>query len=235
MSKKAIIRGEAHISNIDRKALLDRDLSDFQAAYFEGRSDTIVMDKYTYSYVLYLIGHLSLELFYITAAKFYNYVLPSPTYDVEQAARDEGLDVRNEIDLEIHEIYENIDHDVLRASLGIMVLLFILSFTGSFYNDTVSFWIVSTPIPSWILPLVSGVFLPFCYSGLTMMIGDSPERDEKMAESIDVLAEKNGHKQVLVLVGDQHVVPISDLLKQRGWEVESERSQHPIPRLIRSF
>lgn len=233
MSKRAVIRGEFHVSNVDRKKLLERDLTDFKALYLEGRSDTIRIHKYTYSYVLYLIGYFSFELIYITKSVIHERILPFWAFDMEKKARNEGLDVEDEIDLEIDEIYKNINQKTIRFSLAIFAFAFIFTFLRAFYEETINFLWITTQIPYWILPLGFGILLPIGYSGLLITFGGGGERDETMASSIDSKAEYAGHDEILVLVGDKHVEPVGDYLEERGWTVKKERSKHPIPRIQR--
>lgn len=235
MVKKAVVRGEFHISNVDRKALIDRNLDHFQALYLEGRSDVIRLHKYTNSYILYLIGYFSLELIYITASIIHERLLPFWAFDIEKEAQNRGLDVEDETDLEIDEIYDNVSPRVIHSSLGIFLIAFILMFWRAFYEETIDLVLVSTPIPYWVFPLIVGILLPLGYSGLLLTFGGEGERDEEMAASIDSIAEEKGHDGVLVLVGDKHVEPVGNNLEERGWEVKKERSIHPIPRISRMF
>lgn len=233
MSRKAVVRGEFHISNVDRKALLNRDLTDFQALYLEGRSNVIRLHKHTNSYILYLIGYFFLELIYTTTSIIHKRLLPLRAIDIEREARNKGLEVNAEIDLEIDEIYENISARVVHSSLAIFLIAFFLTFWRAFYEETINLVWVSTAIPYWILPLVIGVLLPLGYSGLLLIFGGEGERDEEMVASIDSITEERGHEAVLILVGDAHVELVGDKLKERGWEVKKERSTHPIPRISR--
>jgi len=233
MGREAVVRGEFHVSNVDRKALLDRDLSHVQTLYMEGRSDEIKLDRYTNSYMLYLLGYFSLELIYITANIIHTRLLPFWAFDIKAQARQHGLDVNDEIDLEIHEIYENVDDHIVHGSLAIFIIAFVVTLWRAFYEETIDLVVVTTPIPYWLLPLVIGLLLPLGYSGLLITVGDDGERDTTMAVSITEQAADHGHEDILVLVGDKHVDPVSDALEAQGWSVTRERSAHPIPRVSR--
>lgn len=232
MTKKALVRGEFHTSSIDRRGLLDRDLTDVQALYIEGRSDTIRLHKRTYSYFLYLIGYFCIELFYLTVAKIHDRFSLSGDYDIVTSARENGLDVQEEIDLEIDEIYDNFSPRAIHYSFIITAAIILISFVDAIFFDLM---MGSTPIPSWALPFTITLLGPFLFLAFLINIGDDGERDEEMANSIEEITAEERHDSVLVLVGDLHVDPVSDALEKHGWEVERENSTHLIPRLTQTL
>ncbi|MCU4716800.1 hypothetical protein [Halapricum hydrolyticum] len=234
MEKHAVVRGEIHVSNTDRKALFNRDLTDYKAVCMEGRSDFIRLHKDTSCYYLYLIGHFTLNILYRSFSVIHS-TLSSDAYDVEQEANKHGLDFVDEIDLEIHEIYESYSSH-LRKWLAVFIIgLFSFSLVGAFLNDTIIVYRIDTGIPYWLMTLTMGMLVPFIYSGLLLLLGDGRDRNEKMATEIDSLAEDKDYDEILVLVGDKHVDPVGDELENYGWEIKRERSDHCLARIRQQF
>lgn len=234
MGKHAVVRGEVHVSKADRVDLFNRDLSSTKALYMEGRSDAIQLSKKTNSYFLFLIGYFTLELLYVSTARI-QALLPTKGYDVEQEADKLDIAFEDEIDLEIHEIYESYNQRLRRWLPTILTGLFCLTLIGAFINETISFFGISTGIPYWITPVSMGILTPFAYSGLLMILDGDHDRDEEMAGAINSLTETRNHDHILVLVGDKHVTPVSDHLEDYGWNVTREPSIHWLARLRRLF
>jgi hypothetical protein len=234
MGKHAVVRGEVHVSKKDRVNLFNRDLTGTKALYAEGRSDAIQLHKHTNSYFLFLIGYFTLELLYISTTRIQS-LLPTEGYDVEEAAHKHGLEFEDETDLEIHEIYDSYDQRLRRWLPTMFTGLFFLSLLGTFFNETISVFGIATGIPYWITPVSMGIFTPLVYSGVLMILDGDHDRDTAMAETINSLTETRNHDQILVLVGDKHVIPVSDRLEDNGWSVTRERSTHWLARLRRLF
>jgi hypothetical protein len=162
----------------------------------EGRSDEIKLHRYTNSYILHLLGYFSLELIYITANIIHTRLLPFLAFDIKAQARQHGLDVNDNIDLEIHEIYENVDDHIIHASLAIFIIAFAVTLWRAFYEETIDLVVVTTPVPYWMLPLVVGLLFPLGYSGLLITFGGDGERDTTMATSITEQAADHGHADI---------------------------------------
>jgi len=238
VSKKAVIQGETHILPTDRKSLMDRETDQFQALYCEGRSETISPHHHRNRYNLYVIGVLTLYLLYGTFSHIYSKLPLISGYDIEAQAKDEGLLFDDNIDLEIHEIFDSYNTQTVNITLVGLIILWTLEFIYSFQVDTISFVIpslvsISTPIPIWMLPLVFGVLLPFVYFSLLVSYGNSGDRDEMMARSIIEKCDERDHDSILILVGDKHVEPISEKLDEEGWEIKKQRTNNIIARVKR--
>ena len=238
MSKKAVIQGEIHIFPTDRRSLMDRETDQFQALYCEGRSETISPHHHRNRYNFYVIGVLTLYLLYGTFSHIYSKLPLISGYDIEAQARDEGLLFDDNIDLEIHEIFDSYNTQTVNFTLVGLIILWAFEFIYSFQVDTLSFVIpslvsISTPIPIWMLPLVFGVLLPFVYFSLLVSYGNSGDRDETMARSIIEKCDEREHDSILILVGDKHVEPISEELDEEGWEIKKQRTNNIIARIKR--
>lgn len=232
MGGKAVVRGEVHVTYRDREGLLNRDLEEFQVLYCEGRGDVVKLHKYTICYMSFLIGYFTLEMIYIATSKIHE-LIPFLGYDMEDEARRKGLEFEDETDLEIHEIYENFSSRHIHGALALFAISFVVTVLYALRRESVELFWMTTPVPSWILPLTMGVLLPFAYSGILVGFANTDERDDTMAESIVEDAEENDYSGALVLVGDKHVEAVSDALEEQGWEVKRERSENWLARLSR--
>jgi hypothetical protein len=232
MGKHAVVRGEVHTSDTDRQALFDRDLSDYEAVYMEGRSDTIQLHKKTSSYNLFLLGYFTLDLGYSLVRPLQSR-FGSDEYNVKKEARNRGLKFENEIDLEIHQIYDSYDSKYKKLLPYFSILPLMMTGLYAFYQDTISIFCTPVAIPSWLLSVVFAIFTPFIFMSMLMRINNGSDRDERMANQIESKSAEQGHDSILVLVGDKHVDPISDELDEHGWDVEPERSEHWLSQLSR--
>lgn len=148
MGKHAVVRGEVHISDTDRQALFDRDLSNYEAVYMEGRSDTIQLHKNTSRYFLFLLGYFTLDLGYSLVRPLQS-KFGSDEYNVKKVARSKGLDFDGEIDLEIHQIYDSYG-DTYKMWLPYLgILPFVFAGLYSLFQDTVTIDYLSIAVPSW--------------------------------------------------------------------------------------
>jgi len=231
VSRKAIIQGEIHISPTDRRSLMKRETNQYQALYCEGRSGRISPHYQQNRYNFYVIGILTLKLFYGIVAYIYTNLFPKSGYDIESQAKDAGLAFDDNIDVEIDEIFDSYNTQTVNNTLIGLILLFVLLFWYSFQVDTLNFVIVSTSIPFWILPFVYAILLPFVYSSLLISFANTGDRDEKMAHSIMRKCDERDHDSILILVGEKHVEPIGEMLDDEGWEVEKQRSNNILGRI----
>lgn len=231
MEKHAVVKGEVHISETDRDHLFDRDLSDFQALYTEGRSNAIRLHKSTNSYFLYLIGYFTLELIYVSIRHIRSTLLSKD--HLKQRTHSNGLEFENETDLEISEIYESCSVRLRRWTPIILILLFLISLRYAFITETIQFRGITTGIPHSIIPLILGISLPFIYFSLLIDFSADADREDKMPKKINSIADNRDHDQILVLVGDKHVKAVSRELEKLGWNISSERSSHWLARLRR--
>lgn len=234
MDKEAVVRGEVHIGKRDREALFDRDLSKYDALYVEGRSNTIKLSHYTNRYWLYLIGVLTLRLLY-TSFNFVYSILELDNYNLKKEAEKHGLKFEDETDLELDELYNRYDPRMKTWFPITLVGLFILLVIRALFVETIDVGGIETAIPYWFVPLAFGMIIPFSYFNLLEEFGSDFDRDIEMATNIASQTESRGQDQILVLVGDAHVEPITDQLETQGYNVTPERSSHWLARIKRAF
>lgn len=233
MDNTVVVRGEFHISNIDRRALLNRELGEVDVLFLEGRGNQIALRDSSIRYLFFLIGTLYFDLLYAISSGIFSKLLPFWDFDVGAEAREAGLEVENETDLEMDRIFESFNPKVINIIFVITVLALLYGLVHPLYSDYVILLSWRTPIPSWVLSMIVIAVYPMLYSGLLITIGTGGDRDEFMAKSIDIISQDNGYSKALTLVGDKHVNPVSDALEAKGWNVIRERSTHPVPRLSR--
>ena len=240
MSKKAIIQGEFHISPTDRKSLMNRQTSQFQALYCEGRDEKISPHHQHNRYNLFVIGILTLYLIYGTVNYIYSNIPLNTGYDIESHAKQAGLDFDDRIDLEIHEIFDSFDTQTVNLVLISLSGLLLLMVAYSIQVDTIprinlDIVEIVIHIPIRFITLIFAILFPFLYSSLLISYAYSGDREEKMVRSISKKCDEQGHDSVLILVGDSHVEPVGEKLAKNGWEVEKNRSNNIFAQINRIF
>jgi hypothetical protein len=228
VTRKAIIQGEIHVAQRDRRSLLDRRTPDTDGLFIEGRSDQIKLEHASVGYVLFLLGYLSVEALYQLSG-FVERLLPSrETLDIEDTAKQHGLEVDSEIDAELHEMWNLTT--ARRRGLMYIALLSMLCFSA--FHPSIA--PQAEFIPDTVLSTVVAAGTPLLYTALGIFgLGTDGQRDQIMAETIEDQSTANSHNEILVLCGDRHVPGISEHLRSMGWEVVDQRSSHPLARLTR--
>lgn len=224
---KAVIRGDWHASKHDSRALFNREQNEIDVLYIEGRSDIIDIEDRGAPYVLFLIGYFSLELLYSFVSWAYRH-LPGDI-DIHERAESMGWRVEDEIDVEIHDMFDETAESTTWRLFVLEVTLVGFAFMWAAAGEP------SFGIPPGVLSSFLLLLLPFGYFGFLLLLGiDTPHyRDKEMADYIITDAEASDAQSVLVFVGDQHVSKIADILEEEGWNVSRERSSHPISRFSR--
>jgi hypothetical protein len=224
MGKHAVVRGEVHISNIDRQAMFNRNLNEYEAVYMEGRSDTIQLHKNTSCYYLFLLGYFTLDLGYSLVRPLQSR-FGSEEYNVKKEAKDRGLEFDGEIDLEIHEIYESCNPAIRKWLPVVIILIFFCALISAFLGNKKDVY--------WFSLLLVALFIPFLYLGVSTSVSGDKDREKEMVDNIETKTNSREQNKILILVGDSHVNPISDALEEKGWNVVREYSEHPYPKLKR--
>lgn len=228
MTRKAIIQGEVHVAQRDYLSLLDRRTPDTEVLFIEGRSDQIELRYASVGYVLFLLGYLTMETVYQLSG-LVNRVLPSrETLDTEDGTNLRGLEVDSEIDAELHEMWGLTT--TRRRGLMYLALLTMLGFSAF---HTIVFPQAAI-VPDSLLSTVVAAGTPLLYTALGIFgLGNDGQRDQIMAEAINERSAHEDHTEVLVLCGDRHVPGIGERLRSMGWEVDDQRSSHPLARVAR--
>lgn len=228
VSCKATIQGDWHGSPRDARALFDRRTEDIDALFVEGRSDVIRLEHHTMGYILFLIGYLSLEVIMRTFSWLHETAPGGEKWSIKDAGRDAGLDVNSEIDAELDEIWGLAQGRGRTVSYVITLLLFAFAVLTSMAG------ISAAGLPGSLASVIIAVASPFAFSALVIfLLARDDVRDEIMVKSIVDRCESEDHSKILVLCGDKHVSGISERLREEGWEVDDERSVHPLSSVSR--
>lgn len=225
MRRKAIIQGEFHASNKDAKELLDRDTTESDAIFIEGRGDEIHLES-SASYYLWLIGYLSLELIY-TTSRWIRKTLFNDRWEVKQKAESRGLAVEDEIDAELNDVWALADGTTRHRLYYLALLLMLFALIWPFFGEPLF------GIPSGVTSVVLTWLIPIGYSAgvIIFCLAADGVRDEIMANSITEISRDEDYQEVLVLCGQEHVEGISKQLEKEGWDVRSCDSKHPLSEL----
>jgi len=219
MTRKAVVQGEFHASARDSKRLLDSATPRTEVVFVEGRSDTIQFRYHSVGYVLFLIGYLSMEIFYQTN-DWLRRLLPGSKWDLNEEATSRGLVVEDEIDAELDQVWHLAD-GLIRRILYVLTLLL------------VSYLLLNSVLGGLVpgnLTKFTAVFMawgiPFVFSGgvITLAVARKGKRDEIMSKSIIETAEQEDYEDMLILCGQLHAEGIHERLQEEGWDVEKQDS-----------
>lgn len=240
---KATIQGELHGSQGDKQRLLNHGLESYDQLFIEGRAAIDIRGVST-KFAAFLIGTVTafwIEGFIAKLARSWTLYFSNTVSDIDEAARDAGLSVDDEIDSGLDEIYEGFEGGRSGYLLSaVMVILFLFSL-GSLMDlilfnisrggptNFVSLVIISIHVFAFVL-MTSAFF----FTGLIIFrTSNLEDRDQTMANSIIERCETNEFDRVLISCGDKHVPGIKRELQNEGWEVDPSRSGHWLSRLLR--
>lgn len=119
----ALIKGETHVSKRDKQALLEKDLTQFDAVFREGSNPEIFRKDIGTLDTLYLIGYLVYE---VTYGRIY-----ISNEDFKRSVERCGISYDDDIDLSVCETYEMID------SWKRPVFAFLSAFLPTFFFGTI--------------------------------------------------------------------------------------------------
>jgi hypothetical protein len=226
----ALIKGETHLSRKDKQALMEMDLSQFDAVFREGYDTDYFERDITPLYALFGIGHLvyaaTYGLLYISIDEF------------RQKAREQGLAFHDDIDTAVYESYEMVS---LRKRILLLFLAPVLALALLGLASTPFQLVFQRMLPGFIpvLSVIAGIGLFFVFGfafalAYFMMIMDEImyDRDEYMAEEILRITEQEGYDSVLVSCGGNHRQGIASYLEDEGWETEEEATDSPIGKIL---
>jgi len=219
MAREAIIQGEFHASTKDSKKLLGSATATTEVVFVEGRGDTIQLNESSVGYVLFLIGYLSLEIFYQTS-NWVRKFLPGERWDVRREATSRGMDVHDEIDAELHQTWQLANGPIRKFLYLTTLLLVIYLLSNSVLGTLVPGELTNftAVLFAWFLPV------GFSASVVLLALARKGKRDDLMAESIIETAEREDYEDMIILCGQFHVEGICERLQQEGWDVEKRYS-----------
>ncbi|WP_396613982.1 hypothetical protein ACH9L7_19805 (plasmid) [Haloferax sp. S1W] len=226
---KALIKGETHLSKKDKQALMDFDLSNFDAVFREGYDKDYFQRDIDSLYALFAIGHV---VYGATYGRFY-----MSTDGFRAKAENQDVPFHGKIDAAIHETYEMVSN-WKRALLFALSPFFAAIILG----------LISTPFrlvveklaPQWMPALVYsaaiGMIFVFGFAWalayFLLIEGRAMyDRDEGMAESILQISDEEGYQTVLVSCGGNHRKGIANYLRDEGWDVEEQTTDSPIGKI----
>lgn len=222
MRQKAIVQRDFHASNKDAKELLDRDTTTSDAIFIEGRGNDIRLERST-SYLLWLIGYLSLEIIY-SASNWIRQILFRDSWDIRKAASSRGLTIEDEIDAELNEVWTLAEGPTRRRLYYLVLLLMLFTLVWPFFGES------TFGIPAGFISVILAWLLPLGYSAGVVMfcLAVDGVRDDIMTNSIKEISKNEDYREVLVLCGQEHVEGISNQLEEEGWDVDRYDSVHPL-------
>lgn len=214
---KAVIQGEYHISTSDRE-LLDEHLSEEADALFvEKRSDRVSPENWSFGYLSFLIGVLTL------------YWLQAALYRGPDIQERHDIPIHDEIDTPLPDLYARLP-TAWKATAGIIAVVF---FSVGLYVPTWSIPFITTPeivtqAYSIVLKAIIVIGAPLIYSFMLILLEGRRlgTRDKDMAEAIVKISKERGYEKVVVSCGDAHTGRLSTLLENNGIEVEIQESKH---------
>ena len=227
---EALIKGETHLSKRDKRALMEMDLSQFDAVFREGYDNDYFKRDLTALYALFAIGHL---VYGATYGRLY-----FSDEDFEEKAEREGVPYYDEIDTSIYETYEMVRprKRVLILVLSPVFATFLLGLVSAPFQLVIP-RVVPGLIPVFTVVATFAVIFLFGFAwalAYFMMIVDEVmyDRDEKMAEEILRISEEEGYESVLVTCGGNHRSGIASYLEEEGWETEEETTESTIGKVL---
>ncbi|MES3516848.1 MAG: hypothetical protein PPP58_04190 [Natronomonas sp.] len=217
MSRQAIVQGEVHAAETDKRALIERDLEEYDAVFVEGRRPTIVVRDLTLGYAVFLAGYVS--LMWIQAAvgriggRFTNRI------DLRAEAERRGVAYADRIDADTVAIYGMVPLWARRLAGGWLVTVLAVTLLVGINRLVLVAFVVSLPY----------LYTTICVVAVKLLGGG---RAGHMAEQITTLAEERSYDRIAVLCGDAHREDVGAALEDRRWSVTTHRSQHPLRRLL---
>jgi len=214
---RAKVQGEFHTSKADRELLLDQVNTDVDALFIEQREDTITPDRWTLGYIAFVTG------------AFLIYWLQAVLYDGPKIKEQVEVPVHDNIDTPLPSLYSRIPQKwrLLAgvSSAGIFAYgLFLVNWQFPFITLPNS---ATTVLTLGIKPfVVLGAVLVYSFTMIFVEERKIGHRDQNMAQAITEISEEEGYENVVVSCGEAHLDRLPELLKENGWEVSINQSEH---------
>jgi len=213
---RAVFQGEFHISSTDRE-LLDSHLdADADALFVEQREDRVSPESWSIGYLSFLIGALTL------------YWLQSILYDGPDIKEKAKVPVHDKIDTNLPYLYSRFP-EAWKTGFSIFSgLMFLMGVFVSRYPLP----LIDAPLASLIYTVLAKplfvIASPLLYSFFLIFFEEKRlgTRDQDMADEIHRISKENGYDTVVVSCGDAHLDRLPDLLEEKGWETNINKSDH---------
>lgn len=227
---KALIKGETHLSTKDKEALMELDLSQFDAIFREGHDSIKFSRERGLIYALFVIGYL---LYGATYGKLY-----FSAREFKQKAKAQDTPFYDDIDATVHETY-------LMVPLWKRLLLLIVSplFAGFMLGlAVVPFqWVISKMVPD-LLPVLGILaafaiilFFGFAWALAYFLLIEGEvmaDRDQVMAQEIIKTVDTEDFDRIFVSCGGNHRSGIASQLRDEGWDVDEQSTDSWIGKVL---
>lgn len=214
--KIAIVQGDFHMFDTDAEELLARDLGDWDVAMVEGREPGYVLKDSKAGLWYYAIGSITMRTFVKTIHRISDFL------GVSKSDPFQNKDI---------EIYEKIDaqHREIWGYTSPWLRWFLLIFAAV---TSITILVDPTFLEKLFPTYTNDYPILFFYPVIPILIHlgtvvnptNSSKRNDVMAESINQYAVEHDCDRILVLVGEMHRKGIGDRLEDRGWRVDSYRT-----------
>ncbi|NHN58551.1 MULTISPECIES: hypothetical protein [Halorussus] len=227
---EALVKGETHSSKKDKQALLDLDLSEYEAVFREGHDKDHFERDIDSLYALFAIGHI---VYGATYSRLYR-----SSDEFKQQAKQQGLPVHDRIDAAVYETYEMVSR-WQRGGLFLLSPLFAGLMLGFIAQPAE--WVLSRVAPGLLQELTfAGVVLTLLCFGFVWALAYflliegrvMYDRDEAMAREVVQIAEANGYESILISCGGNHRPGIASYLRGEGWDVTEEPTDSLLGKLL---
>jgi len=224
---RTIVKGEIHSSRKDKEALVQMDLSQFDAVFQEGYEKSGAEARLSAGLALFRIGRLVMKT---TIGRIYY-----DREDVKEWVRESRTPFHDEIDAPISEHYRLVPRwkRILMLAFSPVVALVVPGLVVGVVQSIAPVLIISE------IRLAVGLVLAFVLGFLwamfyfMMVAGEAFEiRDDIMSESIIDTVESQGYSTVLVSCGEKHREGIAGDLREEGWEVEERATSSSLGKLF---
>jgi len=227
---EALIKGETHLSKKDKQALLDLDLSEYDAVFREGHDKNYFQRDIDSLYALFAIGHV---VYGATYSRLYR-----SSDEFKQQAKEQGLPVHDRIDAAVYETYEMVPR-WQRGGLFVRAPRFAGLMLG--WVAQPAEWILIRVAPELLRELVfAGLVLTLLCFGFVWALSyflliegrAMYDRDVAMAREIVQITEAKEYDSVLISCGGNHRPGIASYLRDEGWEVTEEPTDNLLGNLL---
>lgn len=214
--KKAVIHGETHETRKDREAILDHNLNEFGAIFVEHREESFEWG-YSPLYLFFVIGYfihtrvlnriVDLAGSMMGKIKFWSNSQQLEYNNFDYKLRNSEAEFEDSIDADIERFYKMLGRDRYIALIFPLVVALLPIYLNNQYYGL--------------------ILIPFLYfASSAILVNSRGKRDRFMANKIAERSEKENYETILVICGDSHVEGIKEELKDKGWKIETHRSQH---------
>lgn len=226
---EALVKGEQHNSDKDRRELLRINFSEYDAFFGEHHDEPNDGTPNIAAIV------------YLTSFKLYKKIAKISYHDyskIRQLCHELGVRFEDNIDLNPYETYNSLS-TISKLSI-LAISLFVAVFSLIVYKLRVEPFLPEILLlKGWYLSdaFATVIFVILIYAmtfGFTEQFG-SFKREIHMAEEILSRAEKNDDRSIIVLCGDLHMPVISHILRENGWSVDERPSRTRFSKFFRIY